>query len=765
MEVCGVVVTEADLLWLEERARAADRPSRSKLSRAFCDRKGLVDALGRRREVSARVILKRLTRSRKLSLPKARGAIPRPRHHGDGTLEGLYRGDAKTVRGLGTVELVPVTSRDATNNAAWQRLLDEKHYLGRGPLCGAQMRYLVRCPGGLLGALAFSASAWRLGPRDRFIEWSEQARRRNLPLVVCNSRFLLVPRIKNLGSHVLSLAVSRLASDWEARYGFRPVLVESFVDASRFKGSSYRAANWIHRGPTAGRGRQDRKHEPRVGKKEIFLFPLEPSWREKLCVEPVRDLGPEDDEERDWAANEFAGAELEDERLTKRLVRIARDFFARPTESIPAACANRARTKAVYRFCAHENVTMDAILKPHQESTIARMAKEKTVLAIQDTTSLNYSALLATEGLGPIGTCATHVALGLNVHSTLALNLAGTPLGLLDVQSWARDPNEHGLSAERAGLPVEDKESRKWLVGYQATATAQRRLTSTRIVNVADREADDFELFAFAQSEKGRPDLLVRATKPRRIESADPKAPLLWEYVKSLPCEGTIPLVVPRRASRPRRETTLEVRFSKVSVRAPKKSRLKSPVKLWAVAVTEKTPPKVGEPIEWLLLTTIPVTNLEEAAEKVDWYTRRWQIEVFHKTLKSGCRIEDRQLGTAKSLEACLAVDMVVAWRVFLLAKLGRETPDAPCTVYFEDAEWKALVCFMNKSPKEPTNPPTLNQATRMVATLGGFQGRKSDGEPGSNTLWRGLQRLDDITETTEVFAPWGKARARPDTS
>jgi hypothetical protein len=393
------------------------------------------------------------------------------------------------------------------------------------------------------------------------------------------------------------------------------------------------------------------------------------------------------------------------------------------------------------------------------------MAKEKTVLAIQDTTSLNYSALLATEGLGPIGTCGTHVSLGLHVHSTLALNLAGTPLGLLDVQSWARDPEKYGQSAERAALPVEDKESRKWLVGYQTTATAQRRLSSTRIVNVADREADDFELFALAQSEKGHPDLLVRATKPRKIESADPKVPHLWDYVKSLPCEGTVPLVVPRRASRPRRETTLEVRFSKVSVRPPKKSRHKSPIKLWAVAVTETKAPAGIEPLEWLLLTTIPVTNLEEAAEKVHWYTLRWQIEVFHRTLKSGCRIEDRQLGTAKSLEACLAVDMVVAWRVFLLAKLGRETPDAPCTVFFEDAEWKALVCFMNKSPREPTEPPTLNQATRMVATLGGFQGRKSDGEPGSETLWRGLLRLDDITEATEVFAPWGKSRARADTS
>ena len=765
MEVCGVEVTEADLAWLGGRSRAGDCPSRSKLARAFCDRKGLVDACGNRREVSARVLLQRLAQTRRLSLPDSKGKIPRLKLGSIAPVDGLFQGDAKSVRvrDLGVVELVPVTSRDRLEHGQWMGLMQEHHYLGAGPLCGAQIRYLVRCPKGLLGALAFSACAWRLAARDRSIGWSDRARRRNLQLVVSNSRFLLVPKIPNLASHVLSLAVSRLASDWQERYGYRPVLVESFVDGSRFKGSSYRAANWRHVGSTSGRGRQDRKHAAALEKKEVFLFPLEPLWREKLCIEPVRRFIKSD--EKDWAEAEFGGANLHEARLTKRLVYIAKDFCARPTESIPAACGARSRTKAVYRFFSHEKVSMEAILEPHYESTISRAAKEKTILAIQDTTSLNYTAHLATEGLGPIGTCSETLSLGLYVHSTLALNLSGTPLGLLDVQCWARDPEEHGKSKERENLPIEDKESRKWLIGYLATVKAGRRLKDTRIVNVCDREADVFELFELALGEKDQPHLLIRAKQPRKIESADPKTPHLWDYVRSLPSEGTLPLVVPRRGSRARRETTLEVRFSEVRVRPPKKSSQKGSVKLWAIAVTEEKTPESGESVEWLLLTTLPVTNVEEAAEKVKWYTLRWQIEVFHKTLKSGCRIEDRQLGTAKSLEACLAVDMVVAWRVFLLAKLGRETPDAPCTVFFEDAEWKALVCFMNKSPREPTKPPTLNQATRMVATLGGFQGRKSDGEPGSETLWRGLLRLDDITEATEVFAPWGKSRARADTS
>ena len=159
-----------------------------------------------------------------------------------------------------------------------------------------------------------------------------------------------------------------------------------------------------------------------------------------------------------------------------------------------------------------------------------------------------------------------------------------------------------------------------------------------------------------------------------------------------------------------------------------------------------------------MLLTTLRVRSFEDAVEKTEWYCLRWGIEVYHKTLKSGCQVEERQLGTADSLEACLAIDMVVAWRIFHLTKLGRETPEAPCTVFFEDAQWKALVGYKTQTPIPPEKPPTLGEAMRMVATLGGFLGRKSDGHPGTKTLWLGLQRLDDLTEMWKIcinlFAP-----------
>jgi hypothetical protein len=153
-----------------------------------------------------------------------------------------------------------------------------------------------------------------------------------------------------------------------------------------------------------------------------------------------------------------------------------------------------------------------------------------------------------------------------------------------------------------------------------------------------------------------------------------------------------------------------------------------------------------------MLLTTAPTNSFEDACKHLSWYSQRWTIEVFHRTLKSGCQIENRQLGSADRLEACLAIDLVVAWRIHHLTKLGRETPDVPCSVYFEESEWKALTTFVTKNPIPANKPPKLREAIRMVAILGGFLARKVDGEPGTQTLWLGLQRLDDITEMWKVM-------------
>jgi hypothetical protein len=212
-------------------------------------------------------------------------------------------------------------------------------------------------------------------------------------------------------------------------------------------------------------------------------------------------------------------------------------------------------------------------------------------------------------------------------------------------------------------------------------------------------------------------------------------------------------LHLPRQANRTARDATLEIRWAELTLCSPARlGSTKHPLTVWAVLAQERDAPSGLQPLQWMLLTTVPVRSSEDALERLHWYTQRWAIEVLHRTLKSGCRIEDRQLGNADRLEACLAIDLVVAWRIFHLTKLGREVPQAPCTVHFEELQWQSLMIFTNRNPVPPREPPTLREAIRRVAALGGFLGRKGDGEPGTEVLWRGLQRLDDITHTCAFF-------------
>jgi hypothetical protein len=451
----------------------------------------------------------------------------------------------------------------------------------------------------------------------------------------------------------------------------------------------------------------------------------------------------------DWAEEEFGAVQLGDERLTKRLVTIARDFYARPQAAIPQACRTRANTKATYRFFDHPGTDMDTLLSQHNAATVNRCKAESVVLAVQDTTSLNYSAHPATSDLGLIG-YRKNGGIGLLVHDTMAFNPEGTPLGLLDVQSWARDPDEFGKKHKRHALPIEEKESYKWLKSYEKVARAQRECKETMFVSVGDREADIFELFAMTTKTDGAPKLLVRAEQDRALADGQGH---LWGHLTSLDPAGIQELHIPRQKNRPARLATLEVRFAQVHLNAPAKSKNLLPIRIWAVLAKEIGAPAEVEPLEWMLLTTCSVENFDQATEKLGWYAKRWGIEIFHRTLKSGCKIEERQLGAADRIEACLAIDMVVAWRIYHLTKLGRETPDVPCTVFFEDSEWKALVAYTTKNPIPPAEPPTLQDAIKMVASLGGFLGRKCDGDPGPKSLWLGLQRLDDMTDIWKVMS------------
>ncbi len=746
MIICGQTFTRERLGRIQGWVDGNPGMSRGALSRRVCEWLGWRSENGRLKQVSCRVALKRLERKGKLRLPSGGRRPPgkRPVAPARVLKEGAIRCELKD---LGEIDLVKVGSADSQASRQWNALMDRYHYLKSGPLCGAQMRYLIRSSTkGWLGGLAFSAAAWRVRARDRWIGWDERGRGENLQRVVCNSRFLICPqvRVPNLASYVLRRSAVRVGVDWKVRYGYEPFLLETFVEKDRFKGSCYRAANWIHVGVSQGRGRQDMCHRRLAGIKDIYVYPLRDQSRERLreCAgrpEPFAEM-PEAKAERPWSEQEFAEAFLGDERLQKRLFILAEDFYARPQASIPQACGSRAKTKAAYRFFEHESTTLETLLAPHLRASEERLRQKSVVLAVQDTTSLNYATHAAMKGLGSITNRAE--GMGLEVHDTMAFDLEGTPLGLLDVQCWARPLEEFGKNKRCKKVRIEEKESYKWLKSYQKVAEIQKRCPQTMLVSMGDREADIYELFLLALKDPGGPKLLIRAAHPRRVVG---KEGSVWENVAKKPLMGTSILQVPRRGKRAAREASLEVRFAEVHLRPPDKKERLGELRVWAILAEEKNPPAGIEPLKWMLLTTLPVGTFQEASEKLRWYARRWGIEVYHRTLKSGCKIEERRLGHADRIEACLAIDMVVAWRIFHLCKLGRETPDVPCTVFFEEAEWKALVCHTRNDPTPPAQPPTLREATRMVAALGGFLGRKSDGEPGTESLWIGLQRLDDL--------------------
>jgi len=765
MKVCGQYFGSKIIDRIQETIKREPSISRRELSRRVCRWLNWRSPNGNLKDMSCRKGLLALARRGIITLPESNKAYSF-QHSLVGACQEVAEVTEVNCRldELGEIEIILVANRYSKASRIWRGLMEEYHYLGGGPLCGAQLRYLIWSAGyGWLGGLSFSAATWRLKDRDEWIGWREAARRANLPKVVCNSRFLILPTVQvvNLASYVLSLCGRRLRDDWLDRYGYEPVLLETFVDAERFKGTCYRAANWRYIGKTAGRGARFPNGKATSGRKDIYMYPLCHDWQTILCTAPAIPLGSNLGLEKpaDWVEEDFGRVELYDERLKNRLFMIAHDFFAQPGVLIPQASnGSEAKAKAAYRFFNNKEISMKILLKSHVEATVARIKDHRVVLAVQDTTTINYTTHPATDDLGPINTKKDN-ALGLILHDTMAFTVEGTPLGLLDAQCWARDYKQAGKREYRHELPIEEKESIKWLNSYRAVDEVQRLCPETMLVSVADREADIYELFCEAQQNPTGPKLLVRAerTRNRKVEHVH-----LWDKLLREPVVGYQEVFVPGKGSQSPRTAKLEVHFAEVILNPPKRKKELEPVRVWVVYVREiDYSSEIKSPIEWMLLTTVEISTFEQACECLSWYSRRWGIEVYHRTLKSGCRIEDRRLNNAARLEACLAIDMVVAWRIYWLTKQGRETPDIPCDVFLSEDEWTTLCAYITKIPP-PENPPSLREAVRMIASLGGFIGRKGDGEPGTTTMWRGLQRLQDITTGYVMFKSLHNARASP---
>ena len=446
--------------------------------------------------------------------------------------------------------------------------------------------------------------------------------------------------------------------------------------------------------------------------------------------------------EQEWSKSEFQKIDIGDTRLNERFQKIAAELAATPGGPINQASEDSAATKAAYRFFQNERATIKTIFGPHQERTVERIKGEPLVIAIQDTTYVNYTNHKKTSGLGPIGDSRSD-SQGLAVHSTLAVTTQGLPLGLLGQKIWAREGYNQQSARERKNTPIEQKESYRWIEGLEHTSDLTPH--GTRVITVCDRECDIYEFFVVAQ--RCNAEFVVRASWDRHLENSEFSC--LWKHLEAESVAGNYEIVVLPTDKRKGRTCTLEVRFATVTLGPTQRHKSSSfyplsPVPLYAVYAVEINPPAGEEKVEWMLLSNVPVSSFAEAIEKIDWYKCRWLIETFHKVLKSGCTVEECRLQTEKRLSRYITLMSIVAWRIFWMTHLKRTNPKAPATTILTLNELRTLIAIDTGDANPTSLELTVAQTVVAIAKLGGFLARKHDKNPGNTSIWRGWSRLQD---------------------
>jgi hypothetical protein len=477
-----------------------------------------------------------------------------------------------------------------------------------------------------------------------------------------------------------------------------------------------------------------------------------------------------------WATEEMKEADLRDKRLNRRIQLILSQLAAHPTASIPAACGGNAETMAAYRFFDNDKVDFDGVLRPHIACTRTRIAAQPVVLLVPDTTEVDVTRPeRQVKGSGRLDRGTRR---GAFLHLMHTFTPDGTPLGTIQAIPWARDDdpkNSTKTRRQRATEPIEAKESYRWLLAMQQARAEAARCPGTQFVSVADSESDIFDVIAEGTEGPRTADWIVRSCQDRALvdDLWEDRAGLdyLREELLAAPVVDRRTITVRgrtakvacedrgRRQPRKSREALVEVRSVRVTLRAPVRTAGQlADATVNAVLVTEINPPADDVPVEWLLLTSLPIDTVDQVRLVIQYYSTRWMIEVFFRVLKSGCRVEDRRFEAMERLLPCLAVYLIVAWRVLFLCRLGRSCPEISCEAVFEPAEWKSVYVVVRREPP-PKVAPKLQEMIRLIAQLGGYVNRKRDDEPGPQTLWLGLQRMHDITLCWQVFGPGAREK------
>lgn len=436
-----------------------------------------------------------------------------------------------------------------------------------------------------------------------------------------------------------------------------------------------------------------------------------------------------------WVGQEVASAQMKDQRLKARLGRILSQLSREPERSIPVASKQWGDVLGAYRFFDNDRVAFADILSGHKAASVARMADQQVILVAQDTTFLSFEQTQPKQGFGTLKHTVREEHL---LHVNVAFTAQRVNLGVVAGQMWQRT----GVTTHRTQRATKDKESQRWLNGYNSACEIQAHYPDKCVVSIADREGDIREWYELAQDTRApaAAAYIVRAKQQRRIEIEDDEYGYLWEWMAAQPVLERSEVAVAAQGGKAARQATIHIRAGEVTL-CGRIGKAHTPLSLHAVFACEPNPPEGVSAIRWMLLTNIPVATAEQARTIIEWYRCRWEIEIFFRVIKNACQIESLRLQNAARLGNAIAVYLIIAWRLHMLTMLAREHPDVPCDQVLSEQEWQTTY-IMHKGKSAPKQPPTLREATRMLAGLGGFLGRKGDGEPGTKTIWIGYTNL-----------------------
>ena len=456
-----------------------------------------------------------------------------------------------------------------------------------------------------------------------------------------------------------------------------------------------------------------------------------------------------------WAVRHFSSVDLKDERLNRRLIKVGQAMASNPSGSIPDQCGSWGDTKATYRLFADPSATFEALSQGHWQQTRQASQANQVTLLIQDTTWLSYGDHPATEGLGRHGKGKSRGDYGLHLHSVLAikpLEDQAAILGLAHAKLWARTAGlynaDQASRSQRRKSP--DRESLRWSQAIEQIGSAP---AGSRLVHVGDREADLFDLYEQTTS-LSNVGFVIRANHDRNalpghdtaetIGKEKLKGSRLKALIRSVAPATGMQLDVAANNGRVARVAQLKISYCPLTLYAPQvRSRQQKALRCWCVRVFEPNPPAGVQAIEWILLSSEAVESIADAQRIVLWYHWRWLIEEYHRCLKSGCKVEQRQLASIQSLEPLIAMLSILATRLLQLKNDARIKPDAPARDHAPQ-EMVQMLCRVSGGDWASLS---LKDFVIGVAKHGGFLGRKHDGNPGWQTLWRGWKKLSLLCE------------------